>query len=205
MEVEVVAGAVSVAGHLTIRVPERNCCLRARQRKQPVQRAQHFRRRCPQRCRLRKPAVRSPHPEEENRTNVFNIELLARRLVEVAEWLRIGPTGLVADRLRRGQRGAGAALPVAADTRVNVLAVVSRGGRPDLAVEWLAKVDVPTLLIVGGRDELVRELNRQAQKAIPAGCRAALFRVPPTCSRNPALSRRSRRWRGDWFFLHLTS
>ena len=95
-------------------------------------------------------------PEEErNRANVFDIELLARRLVDVTAWLATQddaaslPIGYFG-----ASTGAGAALRAAADPRVTVGAVVSRGGRPDLAGESLTRVRAPTLLIVGGRDEL---------------------------------------------------
>lgn len=66
--------------------------------------------------------------------------------------------------------GAGAAIAAAADSAVNTDAVVSRGGRPDLAGESLKCIDSPTLLIVGGLDDVVLELNRQVQAEIPAEC-----------------------------------
>lgn len=104
-------------------------------------------------------------PEEElDRSNVFDIPLLGRRLVAVTRWLRTDP---VTAALRIGyfgaSTGAAAALWAAAELGDDIAAVVSRGGRPDLAVERLAAVLAPTLLIVGGRDAVVLELNRQAQ------------------------------------------
>ena len=105
--------------------------------------------------------------EEADRANVFDIELLASRLVDVIDWLTTrGDTASLPVGLFGASTGAGAALRAAADPRVDVKAVVSRGGRPDLAGAWLARVDAPTLLIVGGRDELVLRLNRQAQQAL---------------------------------------
>jgi putative phosphoribosyl transferase len=101
--------------------------------------------------------------EAEDRSKVFDIELLAERLQAAAHWL-----GEDADtaRLRLGyfgaSTGAGAALVAAALQPASVSAVVSRGGRPDLAGAHLPDVTAPTLLIVGGRDEQVLELNRQA-------------------------------------------
>jgi dienelactone hydrolase len=99
--------------------------------------------------------------------------------------------------------GAGAALAAAADPRVKVEAVVSRGGRPDLAGSALTNVRAPTLLIVGGRDEVVLELNRQAQAAIPGQCELIvvpgathLFEEPGTLERVAELAR-------DWFVNHL--
>lgn len=144
-------------------------------------------------------------PEEErNRANVFDIGLLAHRLVGVTEWLATQadlaslPIGYFG-----ASTGAGAALRAAADPRVRIGAVVSRGGRPDLAGEWLSRVHAPTLLIVGERDEAVIELNRQAQSAIPAECKVAivarathLFEEPGTLEQAAQLAR-------DWFVTHL--
>ena len=99
--------------------------------------------------------------------------------------------------------GAGAALAAAAHPGVKVGAVVSRGGRPNLAGESLREVHAPTLLIVGGRDEMVLKLNRQAQAAIPAECEVAvvpaathLFQEPGTLEQVVVLAR-------DWFIDHL--
>ena len=101
--------------------------------------------------------------EERNRHNVFDIDLLGRRLVEATSWVRAEP--MLRD-LRLGyfgaSTGAGAALWAASDPSVQVAAVVSRGGRPDLAFDRLALVRAPTLLVVGGADDVVLELNRQA-------------------------------------------
>jgi putative phosphoribosyl transferase len=94
----------------------------------------------------------------------FNISLLAQRLVSVTDWLQKDPQTA---RLKLGyfgaSTGAAAALIAAAKLQRYVSAVVSRGGRPDLAGQYLADVKAPTLLIVGGDDEEVIELNRQAQ------------------------------------------
>ncbi|HEY0994546.1 MAG TPA: dienelactone hydrolase family protein [Gemmatimonadaceae bacterium] len=92
----------------------------------------------------------------------FDIELLADRLVVATEWVRAHPT---AGQLPLGYFGAstGAAAALVAASRVaGVRAVVSRGGRPDLAGAALSFVTTPTLLIVGGRDVTVLELNREA-------------------------------------------
>ncbi|GAB3168688.1 phosphoribosyltransferase family protein [Myceligenerans halotolerans] len=112
----------------------------------------------------------TPH-EELERASVFDIELLARRLVEVTLSLR---TQADAAGLPIGyfgaSTGAGAALWAASVPGVDVRAVVSRGGRPDLAEPRLALVDAPTLLIVGGRDHLVLDLNRRAQAEMRGEC-----------------------------------
>ena len=107
-------------------------------------------------------------PEEAlNRANVFDIPLLAERLVAATDWASTEPT---IARLPLGyfgaSTGAGAALWAAAEIGDRVRAVVSRGGRPDLATARLADVRAPVLLIVGGRDEVVLELNRQAQRRL---------------------------------------
>ncbi len=103
-------------------------------------------------------------PEEErNRANVFDIPLLADRLVAAVRWLERGsdlgglPLGLFG-----ASTGAAAALVAASVLGKRVGAVVSRGGRPDLALEVLDKVHAATLLIVGGADLEVLELNRCA-------------------------------------------
>ena len=105
--------------------------------------------------------------EEADRANVFNIDLLSRRLVRSTEWSRSEP--LVAD-LPIGyfgaSTGAAAALEAAAKNQGVVKAVVSRGGRPDLAMKALPAVLSPTLLIVGGADFTVLEMNELALKEI---------------------------------------
>lgn len=115
--------------------------------------------------------------EEIDRSRVFDIELLSRRLLDATRWLTGRPD--VAG-LRIGyfgaSTGAAAALRAAADPSVAIAAVVSRGGRPDLAGAALAAVRAPTLLIVGGHDHLVLELNRLAAQEM--SCETALTVVP---------------------------
>jgi erythromycin esterase-like protein/predicted phosphoribosyltransferase/dienelactone hydrolase len=101
--------------------------------------------------------------EAKDRRNVFDIPLLAERVVEAAQWISAEPD--IADLplgLFGASTGAGAALLAAAELHGRVEAVVSRGGRPDLAGSRLAEVGAPTLLIVGGDDRQVLTLNRQA-------------------------------------------
>jgi pimeloyl-ACP methyl ester carboxylesterase len=102
--------------------------------------------------------------EEQDRANVFDIPLLGERLVEAVSWLGSQDPELA--KLRVGlfgaSTGAAAALVAAARLPARIAAVVSRGGRPDLAGEALALVRAPTLLIVGGADFGVIELNRDA-------------------------------------------
>lgn len=143
--------------------------------------------------------------EEHDRARVFDIELLADRLVEVTAWLREQPATA---RLRVGyfgaSTGAGAALWAAADERTDVYAVVSRGGRPDLAAGRLARVRTPTLLIVGARDDIVLHLNRRARAAMRCPSKLAvvpgathLFEEPGTLDQAAVLAR-------DWFVRHLS-
>ena len=145
-------------------------------------------------------------PEEENdRANVFDIELLAERLVAATLWLdgradthasRIGYFG--------ASTGAGAALWAAAEPGSSVAAVVSRGGRPDLARPRLGSVRAATLLIVGDRDDVVVELNREAQ-ALMTQCESRLVLVhgathlfEESGTLTEAASHAS-----DWFVRHL--
>src|SRR5664280_1170264 len=104
-------------------------------------------------------------PQEElNRANVFDMELLASRLTAVTRWLGSRPdTTSCSVGYFGASTGAGAALCAAADAGAQIAAVVSRGGRPDLAGPLLAHVRAPTLLIVGSADEAVLKLNHRAQ------------------------------------------
>lgn len=97
----------------------------------------------------------------------FDIDLLAGRLVAISDWLREHPAaGPLALGYFGASTGAAAALVAAARRPASVRAVVSRGGRPDLAASALPQVRAPTLLIVGERDTTVLELNREALRAL---------------------------------------
>ena len=143
--------------------------------------------------------------EESDRANVFDIGLLAGRLVDVTCWLAGQPdTAALPVGYFGASTGAGAALVAATDSRVKVAAVVSRGGRPDLAGTFLRNLHAPTLLLVGSRDEVVLQLNRQAQAAIPGECQLVvvpgathLFEEPGTLERVAVLAR-------DWFVHYLS-
>ncbi|MFG2136478.1 phosphoribosyltransferase family protein [Streptomyces sp. NPDC048650] len=139
--------------------------------------------------------------EEAERANVFAIETLAGRLIDATHWLHgrvpvpIGYFG--------ASTGAAAALRAAAAADVDVGAVVSRGGRPDLAGPHLAEVRAPTLLIVGGSDALVLDLNRQALEELRCESRldvvpraTHLFEEPGALDKVAELAR-------DWFTRHL--
>lgn len=146
-------------------------------------------------------------PEEErDRANVFDIRLLASRLVDVTTWLTGQPnTATLPVGYFGASTGAGAALAAATSPRVTIRAVVSRGGRPDLAGEALTKVHAPTLLLVGGRDDVVIELNRRARAMIPGRCELAiipgathLFEEPGTLEQVAKLAR-------EWFDEHIVN
>ena len=144
--------------------------------------------------------------EEQERTNVFDIALLAERLIEVVHWVDTqGELAHLPLGLFGASTGAAAALVAAAQLGSRVGAVVSRGGRPDLADVALDRVTAPTLLIVGGLDYGVIELNEQAfaqlkaQKALEIVPDAThLFPEPGTL--NIVIEHAAR-----WFKTHLGS
>jgi putative phosphoribosyl transferase len=136
----------------------------------------------------------------------FDINLLARRTAGVLEWLELQP---YAYGLKKGlfgsSTGAAAALMAAAELPDQVEAVVSRGGRPDLAGASLQKVEAPTLLIVGGNDQVVIDLNEQALENMPLGGHKKLVVVPGAShlfEEAGALEHAARLAR-DWFQTHL--
>jgi len=120
--------------------------------------------------------------EADDRRKVFDIDLLADRLLLAKDWLEAEPRTqhLKVGYLKVGyfgaSTGAGAALQAAAREPTNVKAVVSRGGRPDLAEPYLPSVTAPTLLIVGGHDEPVIEMNQAAYDLLT--CEKKLVIVP---------------------------
>lgn len=135
----------------------------------------------------------------------FNIHLLAERLGHATKWaeqqeqtgeLRIGYFG--------SSTGGAAALVAAVDNPQDTGALVSRGGRPDLAGEALSKVQTPTLLIVGGNDDIVIELNEQARDRMH--CEVKLEIVPGAThlfEESGALEKVAQ-LASDWFVKHLT-
>ena len=142
--------------------------------------------------------------EAADRENVFDIGLLAERLFGASEWVRAQPEF-------RGARigyfgastGAAAALVAATIGNKDIAAIVSRGGRPDLAGAALTQVTAPTLLIVGGNDDVVIELNEAALAELRCEKRLEivpgathLFEEPGTLEQVIVLAR-------DWFQEHL--
>ena len=206
--VEVAAGGVSLGGHLTVPIDAKGTVIfvhgsgssRHSPRNRQVAAALN-------RASLGSFLFDLLTPDEEGeRSNVFDIGLLAARLIEVTGWLtsydarprkRIGYFG--------ASTGAAAALWAAAEPGVGVAAVVSRGGRPELAGQRLVEVRAPTLLIVGGLDAAVLDLNRAAfaelrclkmLEVVPGA--SHLFEEPGALDRVAELA-------GAWFTRHLVS
>ena len=136
----------------------------------------------------------------------FDINLLARRTAGVLEWLDLQPyTYGLKIGLFGSSTGAAAALMAAAELPEKVDAVVSRGGRPDLAGAALPEVEAPTLLIVGGNDDVVIDLNKQALARMSPGAEKKLVVVPGAShlfEESGALEHAARFAR-DWFQAHL--
>jgi dienelactone hydrolase len=151
----------------------------------------------------------TPAEEEVDRltrAHRFDIELLARRLVAAIDWLREGPKAPLPIGLFGASTGAGAALVAAAARPHDVAAVVSRGGRPDLAGAALRRVRAPTLLIVGGADPQVLELNQQALTLL--GATEKRLVVVPGASHlfeEPGALEQVARFAAEWFSRFLGS
>ncbi len=144
--------------------------------------------------------------EELARANVFDVALLGRRLAAVTGWLRHQPE---TSELRLGyfgaSTGAAAALIAAADLDLEVSAVVSRGGRPDLAAARLAEVRAPTLLIVGELDKQVLELNRKAQSRLRCANNLEVVAGATHLFEEPGALKTVARLAGQWFSRHLAA
>jgi len=145
-------------------------------------------------------------PEEEReRANVFDIELLAERLIAATRWIQSDartaglPVGYFG-----ASTGAGAALWAAAELGAQVTTVVSRGGRPDLAADRLAQVRASVLLIVGGHDEMVLDFNRRAQSMIRSQCALAIVAGATHLFEEPGALDQVAQLATEWFEHHLT-
>ena len=142
--------------------------------------------------------------EERDRDNVFNIELLAPRLGDAATWVRIKPeaAGLPVGYLG-SSTGAAAALWASTEPGGQVDAVVSRGGRPDLAAPRLPSVTAPTLLIVGENDDLVLDLNREAQAQLRGTSELTIVPGAGHLFEEPGALDLAATLAGDWFVEHF--
>ena len=136
----------------------------------------------------------------------FNIHLLAERLVHATKWakqqpqtcdLRIGYFG--------SSTGGAAALVAAVDVPRDVGAVVSRGGRPDLADEALPEVQTPTLLIVGGNDDIVIELNEQARDKMHCEVKLEIIPGATHLFEEPGMLEKVAHLASNWFVKHIGS
>ena len=150
-------------------------------------------------------------PEEEaldiyTREHRFNIGLLAERLVHATNWtrqqdqlrdLRIGYFG--------SSTGGAAALVAAAELPQDVSAVVSRGGRPDLAGDALPQIQAATLLIVGGDDDIVIELNEMARDQMRCEVKLEIIPGATHLFEEPGALEQVAKLASDWFSLHLGS
>lgn len=134
----------------------------------------------------------------------FNVPRLGARVAGAAEWAKATPD--VCDLpigLFGASTGAAAALMAAAERPDLIAAVVSRGGRPDLAGEALRGVGAPTLLIVGSADHPVLELNRKAMHRMPADAALAIVSGATHLFEEPGALEEVERFAGDWFERYL--
>lgn len=135
----------------------------------------------------------------------FDIALLARRLVDITDWVTSSPlTSNLAVGYYGASTGAGAAMIAAAERRY-VQAIVSRGGRPDLAGGAIIRVQAPTLLIVGGDDALVLEKNEIARRRMRTECRLEIIPGAGHLFEEPGTLRMVARQATYWFHHHLVS
>jgi dienelactone hydrolase len=146
--------------------------------------------------------------EEEDRDyeQRFDITLLTGRLITTTHWVRKQPE---TERLSLGyfgaSTGAASALQAAAELGEIVKAVVSRGGRPDLAGAAIVRVTAPTLLIVGGLDHFVLELNRKALQSLSAVKELATIEGATHLFEEPGTLEQAALAAADWFERHLTA
>jgi dienelactone hydrolase len=136
--------------------------------------------------------------------NRFNIPLLAKRLLSVTRWVREQKqTGNLKVGYFGASTGAAAALIAAADPASEVFAIVSRGGRPDLAEKSLNRVEAPTLLIVGGDDYIVIQLNQQAYNFLKSEKELRIIPGASHLFEEPGALEEVARLAAEWFNKHL--
>ena len=142
--------------------------------------------------------------EADDRGNVFDIDLLSDRLEMATRWATTGPgsAGLPVG-LFGASTGAAAALVVAARLSEGITAVVSRGGRPDLAGAALEEVTAPTLLVVGSEDPVVAEMNREAFRSLHCQKRLEVIPGAGHLFEEPGALERVAELAGDWFLRHF--
>jgi len=142
--------------------------------------------------------------ESDDRSKVFDIDLLAERLLSATEWLqqdeqtKKSPIGYFG-----ASTGAAAALQAAAEADSRIKAIVSRGGRPDLAMDYLPRVKAPTLLIVGGNDWQVIPLNQKAYDALSGIKEMVIVPGATHLFEEPGALEEVARLARDWFGKYL--
>lgn len=143
--------------------------------------------------------------EADDRSKVFDIDLLAQRLLEATDWLRQEPsTRDLSIGYFGASTGAAAALQAAAGNP-EIGAVVSRGGRPDLAMQYLPEVKAPILLIVGGIDVPVIPLNQQAYELLSGPKELVIVPGASHLFEEPGALEEVARLAADWFSRHLSA
>jgi putative phosphoribosyl transferase len=148
--------------------------------------------------------IEEEHTDEATGEHRFNISLLAERLGLATDWMVQDP--MVRDvglGYFGSSTGAGAALVAAAQRPGRIFAIVSRGGRPDLAGPNLPNVRAATLLIVGRNDEMVIQLNREAMEQMNSEVRLALVDGATHLFKEPGTLQEAARLASDWFQCHI--
>lgn len=135
-------------------------------------------------------------PEEDTQERRFDIPLLAERLLAEAKKVKEGPIAFFG-------ASTGAAAALIAATKMEVAAVVSRGGRPDLAMEVLPEVKAPTLLIVGGNDDVVIDLNKKAYDALACEKKLEIVEGATHLFEEPGALEKVAKLATVWFLHHL--
>jgi pimeloyl-ACP methyl ester carboxylesterase len=142
--------------------------------------------------------------EAPQRANVFDIELLSERLLEAIAWVRAEPDlETLPIGLFGASTGAAAAISAAATRPDQVAAVVSRGGRPDLAHDALERLQAPTLLIVGGDDRQVLAMNREAMQRMRGPCELKIVDGATHLFEEPGALETVTELATAWFAQHL--
>ena len=142
--------------------------------------------------------------EEADRRNVFDIDLLAARLAQATDWMARNPgTHALVPGYFGASTGAAAALKAAALPGSKVAAIVSRGGRPDLAIEVLPQVKAPTLLLVGSLDGPVIDLNERALDSLVSKKQMILIEGAGHLFEEPGTLDQVVNYAVDWFLVHL--
>ncbi|NCD07890.1 MAG: alpha/beta hydrolase [Negativicutes bacterium] len=144
--------------------------------------------------------------EDSNYETRFDIDLLAHRLFVATKWLQAQPeTCTLSIGYFGASTGAAAAIQSAAIPSAGIYAIVSRGGRPDLAMSYLDKITSPTLLIVGGKDDVVIELNKEAYDRLACIKKLEIVQGATHLFEEQGTLERVAELAEDWFAKHLAS